>query len=113
MTSHSKRLGDEAEREAAPLLAELLGRPLRRKLGAGRHDDRGDLDGLDDTVLQVAYWPAGTLASYVVKPADAEDQRIRSGVAFAASVIRHKGGLWRIAMTPEQWATLWLAAHES
>lgn len=112
MTSHSKRLGDDAEREACPLLGDLLGRPLDRLFGAGRRDDRGDLGGLDDTVLQVAYWPARTLAAYVLKPSEAEDQRLRAGVPFGASVIRHKGGLWRIAQTPEQFAALWLAAHK-
>ena len=41
-----KNKGDAAEREAAKLLAEATGLPVRRKLGAGRQDDVGDLDGV-------------------------------------------------------------------
>jgi hypothetical protein len=45
MGNPSKRKGDQAEREAASLLSDLLGTVVRRKLGAGRLDDCGDLDG--------------------------------------------------------------------
>lgn len=56
MANAAKRRGDSAEREAAALLALLLARPIRRKLGAGRQDDQGDLDGLPGFALQVANW---------------------------------------------------------
>ena len=44
MTSSSKRRGDRAELEIARILEDLLGYRIRRKLGAGRTDDTGDLD---------------------------------------------------------------------
>lgn len=56
MGNPQKRKGDAAEREAAALVAELTGYPVRRKLGAGRSDDEGDLEGVPRTVLQVAAW---------------------------------------------------------
>ena len=46
MTNPQKRKGDAAELEVARLVADLTGYPVRRKLGAGRADDTGDLDGI-------------------------------------------------------------------
>ena len=53
MSHPSKRKGDKAELEAARILAEHLGLPIRRKLGAGRLDDEGDLEGLPDFTIEV------------------------------------------------------------
>jgi hypothetical protein len=53
MANSSKRKGDRAEIEVQGILRDLLGVPARRKLGAGRLDDIGDIDGLPDTVIQV------------------------------------------------------------
>ena len=104
MTGSAKRKGDDAEREAAAVLSDLLGFPVRRKLGAGRFDDVGDLDGLSDTVIQVAAW-ADALRAVRVKPVAAELQRDAAGATFAATMVRMRGGLWRVALTPEQFAT--------
>jgi Holliday junction resolvase len=52
----NKRKGDRAERELATLLSDLLGRPMRRMLGAGRQDDVGDIDGIDDLAIQAKHW---------------------------------------------------------
>ena len=46
MSNPQKAKGDAAEREVAALLSDLLGFTVRRKLGAGRKDDTGDLDGI-------------------------------------------------------------------
>lgn len=108
MTSASKRKGDKAEREIAAILTDLLGMDIevRRKLGAGRTDDTGDLDGIPDTVIQVAWWPKrGVLRAVREKPEGAERQRINDRATFAASAIRLVGGVWRIVLTPEQYAT--------
>jgi len=67
MTNPQKAKGDRAELEAAALLTEALGLPVRRKLGAGRIDDTGDLDGVPGQVVQVAIW-ADTAAAARVKP---------------------------------------------
>src|SRR5690606_27626946 len=53
MANPQKNKGDKAELEAARLLADLTGWPVRRKLGAGRADDTGDLDNVPDTTVQV------------------------------------------------------------
>ena len=102
----SKRKGDRAELEAAALIADLTGFPARRKLGAGRLDDTGDIDGVPDTVVQVAWWPKkGPLRAVREKPLAAEVQRGNDGATFAVSFVRLHGGEWRVVMTPEQWAT--------
>jgi hypothetical protein len=104
MTNAAKRRGDEAEREAAAVLSELLGFPIRRKLGAGRLDDVGDLDGFPDTVVQVATW-SDALRAVREKPLAAELQRERAESTFVATLVRLRGGVWRIVLTPEQFAT--------
>ena len=104
MTNSSKQKGDAAERECAQLIAELTGHPARRKLGAGRADDTGDIDGVPATVVQVANW--GDVARAVrEKPTGAEAQRVNAGATFTCTWVRFRGGLWRVVLTPEQWAT--------
>lgn len=103
MASPQKRKGDSAEREAAQLLSDLLGVPVRRQLGAGRQDDVGDLDGVPGHVIQVASW-ADTAAAARIKPAAAEQQRRNAGAAHAATLVRFRGGTWRVVLTLEQWA---------
>lgn len=102
MPNANKQRGDRAEREAAELLTDLLNTPVRRMLGAGRQDDVGDLDGVPDHVIQVASW-ADTAAAARVKPKEAEDQRENAGAEFAATLVRFRGGKWRVVLTPEQW----------
>lgn len=108
MANSAKQRGDRAEREAADLLAFLLGRPIRRKLGAGRADDVGDLDGLPGFVLQVADWSDVARAARE-KPPCAEQQRAHAGVDHAATFVRFRGGIWRVVLTPEQWTRLVLS----
>ncbi len=105
MSNHSK--GGAAEREAALILADLTGFPVRRKLGAGRLDDEGDLEGIPETTVQVAWWPTrGVLRAVREKPPQAEQQAINAGTPFSAAMIRMHGGVWRIVLTPEAFATL-------
>ncbi len=108
MANRSKSRGDRAEREAAELLTLLLALPIRRKLGAGRLDDEGDLDGLDGFALQVADWSDAARAMRE-KPAGAERQRRNGRLPHAATLVRFRGGTWRVVLTPEQWARLVLA----
>jgi len=103
MTNPQKAKGDKAELEAAALLTALLGVPVRRKLGAGRIDDTGDLDGVPGHVVQVASW-ADTAAATRVKPKEAEHQRINAQAAHAATLVRFRGGTWRVVLTLKQWA---------
>ena len=111
MTGSSKRKGDSAEREAAALIAELLGVPARRKLGAGRFDDVGDLDGVPDTTVQVVSRSTDVVAVGVIrKPLEVDEQARHAGTTFAATFVRVRGGKWRVVLTPEQWATYWREA---
>lgn len=108
MTNRSKAKGDAAEREAAALLAELTGHPVRRMLGAGRLDDVGDLDGIPDTVVQVAAW-SRVAEAVSAKPPQAEAQRANAGAGYAMTLVRIRGGTWRVVLTVEQW----LAYHNA
>jgi len=101
MTGPAKRKGDRAEREAAALLADLTGYDVRRLLGAGRHDDLGDLD-VPGWAIQVADWQQ-VAAALRVKPVDADVQARRSN-SYGAAMLRLRGGAYRFALTPETWA---------
>ena len=103
MANSKKAKGDRGELEAAVILTQALKLPVRRKLGAGRADDTGDLDGVPGHVVQVASW-ANTAAAAMVKPREAEQQRINAQAHHAATLVRFRGGTWRVVLTLEQWA---------
>ena len=111
MANPQKSKGDRAELEAAELLTELLGSTCRRQLGAGRSDDVGDIDGVADCVVQVCDWKDKS-AACLQKPVGAEQQRLNAGVEHAVTMIRFRGGKWRMVMTPEQWASLYLRVDD-
>jgi len=104
MSNSAKAKGDRAELEAAELLTSILGIPVRRKLGAGRIDDTGDLDGVPNHAIQVASW-ADTAAAARIKPPQAEQQAINANLPLSATLIRFRGGTWRVVLTVEQWAS--------
>jgi len=104
VTSPSKAKGDSAEREIAKLLADLTGWPVRRKLGAGRTDDEGDLEGIPDTVVQVAN-RADLSRAVRQKPVEAEQQRLNAGATHVVTLVRLHGGDWRAVCTIEQMTT--------
>ena len=108
-----KNKGDKAEREVAALLSELTGKTVRRKLGAGRTDDTGDIEGIPNFAIQVADWKCKSSAC-LQKPTEAEDQRINLGVDHAATFVRFRGGRYRVVLTPEQFARILfqIAKHE-
>ena len=108
-----KNKGDKAEREVAALLSELTGKTVRRKLGAGRTDDTGDIEGIPNFAIQVADWKDKS-AACLQKPTEAEDQRINLGVDHAATFVRFRGGRYRVVLTPEQFARILfqIAKHE-
>lgn len=103
MTGAVKRKGDRGELEVAGLVADLTGHPARRRLGAGRADDTGDIDGVPDTVIQVATW-RDVLRAVWEKPLAAERQRQNAGAGYAATFVRLLRRGWRVILTPEQWA---------
>lgn len=103
MTNRHKTKGDRAELEAAALISNLTGHHARRKLGAGRTDDTGDIDGIPDTSIQVAAW-ADALRACWEKPIGAEEQRANAGTGYAATFVKLPRRGWRVVLTPEQWA---------
>ena len=104
MSNPQKNKGDKAEREAATIIGALLGFQVRRKLGAGRTDDEGDLDGVPATVVQVCNWKDLTRAIRV-KPLECEQQQANAAATFGATWVRLPRGEWRVVLTPEQWCT--------
>lgn len=105
MANPQKNKGDKAEREIAGLLVELTGWPVRRKLGAGRADDTGDLDGVPMTTVQVKNYADLTRA---IREGlhDLRAQRTNADTPFAALMVRRPGGRWIVVMEPDQWAAL-------
>lgn len=104
MSNPQKRKGDKAELEIAGIISDLLGYRVRRKLGAGRTDDTGDLDGIPDTTAQVKNYANITTAinhAMLELPVQQGHAGTTHGVAF----IRRPGGRWIAVMSIEQWAT--------
>ena len=60
-------------------------------------------------VIQVCDW-ADKNRACLVKPREVEVQRENAGVDFVASMVRFRGGQWRMVLTPEQFNTLLQAA---
>jgi hypothetical protein len=103
VSSRSKDKGDRAERAVEGIIRDLLGVPARRKLGAGRQDDMGDIDGVPDTCIQVVDYQDLARAVREKLP-ETERQRERMGATFAATFVKRRGG-FIVVLTPEQWAT--------
>lgn len=108
MSNPQKKKGDRAEREVAAILSDLLGVKCRRELGAGRQDDCGDIR-IPDTVIQVANYTDLARAVREKLPS-VERQRENAGAMFAGLFVRRYGGAYVVVLSPEQYATLWLAA---
>jgi hypothetical protein len=105
MVHASKRKGDSAELEVQAMIREQLGLPARRALGAGRKDDRGDIDGVPDTAIQVTN--RKDLSSAVTEKLPAlERQMLNASATFGALFCRRRGGKWIVVMTPEMWCAL-------
>ena len=105
MTNPQKRKGDKAEHEAARLLTDVTGFKCQRNLSAGIPGDVGDIYGIPNTVIQVCDWQDKNKAC-LVKPREVETQRENAGVDFVATMVRFRGGNWRVVLTPEQFNTL-------
>jgi len=104
MVNPQKRKGDAAERELAKQLSDLLGFRVRRKLGAGRADDTGDLDGLPDCTAQAKNY-TDILRAINQGLKDLETQQLNSGDTHGVLFVRRRGGQWIAIQTLEQWAT--------
>jgi hypothetical protein len=102
----AKRKGDNAELEAAAALADLTGWPVRRKLGAGRADDTGDLWGIPQTTIQIKAYTDCQRAIREGLP-ELRTQQANAGTPFAALLVRRHGKReWVAVMGLDQFATL-------
>ena len=105
MGNPNKNKGDRAEREIATLLTEKLGQPVRRKLGAGRADDTGDLDGPPNWTIQVKN--RKDIARTIREGMQQLDvQQKNNNTEHAALMIRQQGGQWLVVMTLDQYTKL-------
>lgn len=104
MANANKRKGDGAEREIAAQLTLALGFTVRRKLGAGRADDTGDLDGLPNCTAQVKNY-ADIARAIREGLAALEQQQKNSGTIYGVPFVRRRGGTWIAVQTIEQWLT--------
>ena len=109
MANPQKRKGDAAEREIAKILSDHLGFTVRRKLGAGRQDDTGDLDGLPDCTAQAKNYTDVLRAIREGLPAVATQQR-HAGTTHGVLFARRRGGQWIAVMTVDAWANLYREA---
>ena len=110
MANPAKRRGDDFERHVQGWLREHLGVPARRKLGAGRRDDVGDIDLVPDTTISCAAWDDLGRAVREKLP-ELVVQQERAGSSFGAMFVRRRGGKFVVVMTPDQWAALWREAQ--
>jgi hypothetical protein len=103
VANKNKRKGDRAERELATLLTDLLGRPMRRMLGAGRQDDTGDIDGIDDTAIQVKHWNDIT-AAITQGIGQLDQQQKNKNAEHGVLFIKHRRHGWLAVTTIKEWA---------
>lgn len=109
MANASKRKGDSAERELAGILADHLGVNVRRKLGAGRMDDAGDIDGLANVTIEVkSYRDIGRAIRDGID--DCEREQLNAGTPFGVAFIRRPGGIYVAAQTVPQWCAMYREA---
>ena len=102
MTNPQKNRGDKAEREIAGMLSMLLGGTVKRKLGAGRAEDEGDLYGLTDTTAQVKDYKDVTRA--IREGLEAlERQQANAGTTHSVLFVRRPGGRWIAVQSLEGW----------
>lgn len=120
MSNPSKAKGDWAEREAAALLTNLTGWPVKRKLGAGRAEDTGDLHGVPNTTVQVKYRPQDIARAIREGVSGSRAQQKNGGTTFGVALIRRPrtrgmayGDEWVAVMDLHQLCTLLReATHE-
>lgn len=108
MTSSARRKGDHAERELVGLLRDL-GLDVERAYGAGRPDDRGDLDGLDGVVVQVKdYRDIARAVNEALAEANAQAERDHAWLAVG--LVRRPRGRWIAVLDLEGFAALYREA---
>ena len=102
----SSRKGARAELELAGHLTDHLGIRVRRKLGAGRQDDTGDLEGVDRVVMQAKNYRDVTRAiSDGLR--DLDGQKHNANADYGVLWVRRRGGQWVAVMPLADWCAMW------
>ena len=96
MTSPAKRKGDKAELEVQALIRDLTGWPARRKLGAGRTDDIGDIELDPQIVIEVKDRGKIDLPAWIRKLGL---QKANKDAALGVIVVKKRG-----SSDPFEWA---------
>jgi Holliday junction resolvase len=109
VSNPQKEKGSRAERELAALLADQLGIPVRRKLGAGRLDDCGDIDGLPQTTIECKDY-RDVLRAIREGVDDCVREQANAGTTFGVTFVRRPGGRWIAVQTIDQFCTMWREA---
>lgn len=103
-----RRKGADAEREVVQFLRDHLGDHIvRTRAGAG--DDRGDLAGLPDMVVQVKSY-VDIARALRVGLADALVQKENAGVPWGCAFLRRRGGQYVVCMSAEDFVSLYREA---
>ena len=111
MAHPSARKGSRAELEIASILAEHTGQPVRRKLGAGRQDDTGDLVGFPGVTIEIKNYRNVTDAINDGLT-DLEREMRNSGDPLGVCFVRRPGGRWIAVMDVPMWCTWWREATQ-
>jgi Holliday junction resolvase len=83
----AKRRGDQWERDVVEFLQAAGLAKAERAYGAGRQDDRGDIAGVQDWVLECKNHKAMDLAGWM---AEALVEQANAGTRFTAVVIKRR-----------------------
>lgn len=106
LTNSAKDKGDRGEREIEALFQQEGITTARRALGAGRLDDVGDVHGIPQLCVQVA-WRENLQQTIWQKLPQSEQQRQNRRVRFAATFLRTSRKPWIVVMTPGQFFKLY------
>ena len=107
MTSPQKAKGSQWERDVAKYFNERGYTDVERRYGAGATLDKGDINGVKDTVVEAKNVGKITLAS-IVDEALLEQQNAKK--RFGVSVIKRRNRNVKeayVVMTLEQWVDLY------
>ena len=102
----NKAKGDRFERSCAEYLTENTRFTVRRRFGAGANEDRGDLEGLPNMVIQACDW-ANKTDALRIKPPEADTQAQRTSPdTIGVTAIKLRGGKMRFVFTQEAFCKL-------
>ena len=88
MTTPSKRKGSQYERDVVKWLVSMGYTCAERAYGAGRHDDVGDIDGIDGVVIECKNEKRINIPGYLK---ELEDEMIHADAETGVVLIKKRG----------------------